>query len=402
MKDKTIWSARWHKAIAEVPQDKWDRLAIPLQTPLLEWNWLYHLEASGSITPQAGWHPCHLTIWRGEQLVAAAPLYIKTHSHGEFVFDHWWARWAKDLGVAYYPKLVGMSPVTPSVGYRFLIAPEEDQTAVIKAMFATIDRLCEQLDLSGCHLLFVDPLWRAGLDANGYVPWKHQSFLWRNPGYATFDDYLKPFKSSQRRNIRREQSYMAKMDLEIRTLTGDQISEDMAAVMYAYYQKTNEQFGPWGCKYLTADFFERVFRQCRHRLLLMAAYERTSDKVPLALSMLLTKNRHLIGRYWGCARQIKHLHFNMCYYMPIQWAIEHGIETFDPGAGSPHKIYRGFKAVANTSWHRFYEPRIRTLFLRFINEVNQGEQANIDELNAQLPFASDAENRIAKPAPIGS
>jgi len=379
---------RWHQSMAEIDAAQWDRLAVPLETPLLEWQWLHQLERSGSIAPATGWFPRHLTVWQDGRLVGAAPFYIKTHSQGEFVFDHWWASWAREAGIVYYPKLVGMSPATPSEGFRFLVDAQADADAVQQAMFGAIDRFCAEMGLSGCHLLFVDPDWIANTRASGFVPWHHQSFLWRNEGYATFDDYLRPFKSSQRRNIRRERARMERMGITFRHLTGDSLPPRLAATMYDYYLNTNAQFGPWAARYLNGDFFKGIFAACRERLLVVAAYRPHSPDRPVALSMLLHKNRTLIGRYWGSDRTIKDLHFNMCFYEPIQWAIDHGIDRFDPGAGSPHKIYRGFAAVSNTSLHRFYEPRLRALFTRFMPTINQTEQDHIDELNAQLPFAA--------------
>ena len=381
------WQVRWVKAIKEIPQDAWDRLAIPLQTPLLEWQWLHHLEASGSISPEHGWHPCHLTLWADDRLTAAAPLYIRTHSQGEFVFDHWWVQLAENNGIRYFPKMVGMSPVTPAEGYRFLMEDDMDRALTVKTMIAAIDHMCEKIGASACQFNFIDARWQNIFSESGFTAWHHQSYLWRNPGYNEFEDYLQPFKSSQRRNIRREVRRMDRAGLQIEAWTGDDIDPQLAAVMYQYYLRTNAQYGPWAARYLNADFFERIFRDHRHRLLVIAANAKDTHRIPRALSMLLVKDRHLIGRYWGCAEPVKDLHFNMCFYAPIRWAIANGIETFDPGAGSPHKIYRGFRAEANTSMHRFYDPRLRFLFNRLIGEVNEMEQTNIDTLNMHLPYA---------------
>jgi predicted N-acyltransferase len=382
-----LWTVRWLKSMQEVSQSQWDRLAQPLETPLLEWQWLQALESSGSIAPQYGWHPSHLTIWEGDSLVAAAPLYIKTHSEGEFIFDHWWAQLAGQYGVSYYPKLVGMSPVTPAVGYRLLAAEGLTPQSIVPTMVAAIDQLCETHKLACCHLNFIDAPWFAANCTNSFSPWHHQSFLWRNAGYDSFDDYLQIFKSTQRHNIRRERRQMERQGIRIRTMTGDEIPYSLAPQMYTYYLRTNAQYGPWAARYLNADFFERIFRTYRHRLLVVAAYRPSDGKIPLALAMLLVKGGQLIGRYWGCAEPVKDLHFNMCFYAPIQWAIENKIQTFDPGAGSPHKIYRGFEAVANTSLHRFYDPRLKILFEHLIDEVNRMEQVSIASLNRRLPFA---------------
>lgn len=389
MTSTASWTIRWLHSIAEVDSGQWDKLALPLPTPLLEWQWLHHLEASGSISPSFGWRPRHLTVWNGQELIGAAPLYLKTHSDGEFIFDHWWAQLAAEYGASYYPKMVGMSPATPSVGYRFLMAEGIDQPGLMRRMISAIDQFCQQERLSCCHLNFVDLPWFARMPSHGFIGWRHQSYLWNNFDFRCFEDYLQLFNSNQRHNIRRERRRMEKHGIDIRAFTGDDIPTDLAALMYRYYLNTNAGYGIWAARFLNGDFFQRIFQDYRHRLLIFAAYSGSSS-VPVALSMLLVKDRHLIGRYWGCAAPVKDLHFNMCFYAPIEWAIANGIQTFDPGAGSPHKIYRGFAAVANTSLHRLYDRRLKILFGQLIDEVNDLEQANIDALNRQLPFAKDA------------
>ncbi len=380
------WRIRWHTRMADIPEDQWNRLALPLATPLLEWQWLHDLEASGSIAPSQGWHPLHLTLWADERLAAAAPLYLKTHSAGEFVFDHWWAQLADDLQIPYYPKLVGMSPVTPAVGYRFLLDPEIDPAAGARFLTAAIDQLCTARKIASCQFNFVDPHWVAPLTSCGFTAWEHQNFIWRNPGYSDFDGYSAAFKSNQRRNINRERRRLQAEGIVIRALAGEAIDPRLAGPMYRFYLRTNAQYGPWAARYLNADFFERLFKNYRRRLLVMAAF-RGAAEVPLALSLLLHKEDHLIGRYWGCAEQVKDLHFNLCFYGPIEWAIAHRVRTFDPGAGSPHKIFRGFEATACVSLHRFYNPRLNGLFKHFISDINAAERAHIDELNRQLPYA---------------
>ncbi|MGA6925307.1 MAG: GNAT family N-acetyltransferase [Desulfosarcina sp.] len=380
------WTVRWLSAIDEIDRRQWDRLALGLPTPLLEWHRLHDLEASGSISPATGWHPSHLTLWDRQKLVGAAPLYIKSHSDGEFIFDHWWAQLAGEYGIDYYPKMVGMSPATPSVGYRFLMAEAIDPQPLMDGMLSAIDRRCRERRLSCCHLNFVDPAGFIDWSSKGFSAWQHQSYLWQNQGFGSFDDYLKTFNASQRRNIRRERKRMQDQGIRIKNLTGDDIPTGMGETMYRYYLNTNARYGPWAARFLNGDFFRRIFRDFRHRLLVVAAYL-DSSVLPLALAMLLVKDRHLTGRYWGCERPLKDLHFNMCFYAPIEWAIDNGVETFDPGAGSPHKIYRGFKAVANTSLHRFSDLRLKALFDLLVGQANAMERANIEALNKRLPLS---------------
>ncbi|MBW2483583.1 MAG: N-acetyltransferase, partial [Deltaproteobacteria bacterium] len=186
----SAYTLSWIQNIAEIHRDEWDALAKPLPTPFLEWDWLRLMERSGSTTAKNGWLPYHLTVRRGPDLVAAAPMYIKGHSAGEFVFDHVWADVATRLGIAYYPKIVGMSPFTPMSGYRFLIAPGEDAAGLTAAMSDAIDQLCRRHNLSGSSFLFVEPQWRDEILEMGYFGWQHQSYSWFNRGYETFDDYL--------------------------------------------------------------------------------------------------------------------------------------------------------------------------------------------------------------------
>ena len=363
--------------MSDVDQAAWDELAEPLATPFLEWRWLHQMEASGSVAAETGWLPHHLTVWSDRNLVAAAPLYLKGHSAGEFVFDHAWADLAHRLGVAYYPKLVGMSPFTPMVGYRFLIAPAENEVALTQIILNEIDRFCRRYQLSGCSFLFVDPDWRSMLADQHFSSWMHQSYTWQNRGFQTFEEYLSVFNSNQRRNIKRERRAMAQQG----------IPPEFIPIMYDYYVRTNEKFGPWGCRYLTSSFFEGLYRDYRHRLVLVSATKADGNQgLPVGLSLLVTKGERLYGRYWGCSRPINKLHFNACYYSPIEWAISAGINSFDPGAGGPHKLRRGFSAVPNYSLHRLADQRLRRIMQSHIDEINRLEQKQIDTLNQEMPF----------------
>ena len=384
----------WTAKISDIGRQTWDALAAPLETPLLEYEWLRLLEESGSVRAETGWLPLHLTVWSGDRLAGAAPLYLKGHSSGEFVFDHAWADVAQRLGIRYYPKLVGMSPFSPVIGYRFLVAPEENEKQVTGQMMGAIDRFCLQNQISGCSFLFVDPDWGQQMDEHGFIRWRHHSYAWKNPGFGSFRDYMTVFNSNQRRNIKRERRSMHTHGIHIQPLTGEQIPRRFFPLMYSYYAATNDQYGPWGCKFLTQAFFEGLNDRYRHRIVLMAAFENGStDGLPLGMSFLLKKRDRLYGRYWGCSRMINHLHFNACYYSPIEWAIEHGIRRFDPGAGSPHKVRRGFEAVANYSLHRFYEPKLSQIMASHIDEINRLEQDQIDDLNALLPLAAPSAGR---------
>ena len=378
-------TATWVRQIEEVPQAAWDALALPLATPFLEWDWLHNMERSGSAVANAGWQPCHLTLWRGKTLVGAAPMYLKGHSYGEFVFDHQWADLADRLGVNYYPKLLGMSPFTPAEGYRFLIAPDEDEAVITRAMVEAIDGFCVRNDISGCHFLYVDPAWRERMTALGFSQWLHHSYIWQNQGFQDFDDYLNIFNANQRRNIKRERKSVTTAGLRMEAIAGEAITHALCDRMYDYYADTCDKFGWWGSKYLTRKFFNLIHHNYRHRMVLFAAFGE-DDHDPIGMSFCLTKGDRLYGRYWGSKADLNHLHFNACYYAPIEWGIANGIQIFDPGAGGRHKKRRGFPATPNHSLHRFYEPRLQTLLVRYIQEVNGLEQREMDAINADLPL----------------
>jgi hypothetical protein len=378
---------KWVKRIKHIVEQDWNAIALNLTTPFFEWEWLRLLEESGSAVETNGWLPHHLTIWRAGRLVAAAPLYIKSHSAGEFVFDHVWVDVARRLEIQYFPKLVGMSPFSPTIGYRFLIDPREDEIALSGVMLKAIDSLCRRYGLSGCSFNYVDPEWAKILTSHGFLSWTHQSFAWRNRDFNSFDDYLSIFKSGQRRNIKRERNAMDRQGIRLVALTGEQITPELFKRMYALYTDTNAQFGPWGCHYLTPSFFEGLHSRYRHRILLINAL-REGSPTPIAMSFLLYKGDRLYGRYWGATTEADALHFNACYYAPIEWAIQNGIRHFDPGIGGHHKIRRGFEAVPNHSYHRFSEWRLQEILRLNIGKINQLEMAQIENINAEIPLAN--------------
>ena len=383
------YSTRWINTVAEVPQTAWDNLAQPLITPFFEWDWLHNIESSGSATGRTGWLPHHLTVWRDQQLVGIAPLYLKGHSRGEFVFDNQWADVAHQLGIEYYPKLLGMSPFTPAKGYRFMIAPGEDEEEITGLMVHSIDQFCIENKISGCNFLYVDPEWKPMLEKFGFASWLHHSYIWKNQEYETFDDYLKGFNANQRRNIKRERKAVTQAGLQLQTHTGDQIPKAFFSEMYQFYASTCDKFGWWGSKYLTRRFFEQLHHNYRHRVVFVAAFDDTTQHQPMGMSFCLTKGDRLYGRYWGSVQDIDCLHFDACYYSPIEWAIENKISLFDPGAGGRHKKRRGFPATPNYSLHRFYDQRLAQILKSYIGRINEMEQQEIDHVNQDLPFSND-------------
>jgi uncharacterized protein len=383
--NKSQYSVKWLSHLTEISPLQWDNLAQPLHTPFLEWEWLNNIEISGSAKPRTGWQPCHLTIWKNKELVGAAPLYIKGHSYGEFVFDYQWADLSYRLGIEYYPKLMGMTPFTPAVGYRFLIAQDEDEERLTKIMIAEIDHFCDRNGISSCNFLFVDPQWQKIVEKNGFSGWLHHSYIWSNKNFHSFDDYLQVFNANQRRNIKRERKAVNSAGLEIKVFTGDNIPHYLFPYIYHFYSHTCDKF--WGgSKYLTKEFFEKLYPNYCDRVVLFLAFTQEDDHHPVGMSFCIRKGENLYGRYWGSFQDYDCLHFELCYYKPIEWAIANNIKMFDPGAGGKHKRRRGFPATPNHSLHRFYNQRLTTIFTHYMTQINDLEKEEIDAINNDLPF----------------
>ncbi|MFM7228549.1 MAG: GNAT family N-acetyltransferase [Cyanobacteriota bacterium] len=380
--------ARWHRSLAEFPADAFDRLTAPHALPFYRWHWLEALESSGSIVADQGWQPCHLGLWRGQDLLAVAPLYLKGHSYGEFVFDQAFADLAGRMGLRYYPKLLGMSPVSPVLGYRFFIDPDLDAAAITRALMEQIDGFCRRNGVLSCNFLYVDPAWRPLAEAAGCAVWLNQQSLWTNPGHAGFDDYLALFNANQRRNIRRERQSVQQAGLQVTPLAGEAIPQALLPRMHRFYEDHCRRWGFWGSKYLTEAFFDQAAERLRPHLVLFSAHVAGGDpSEPLAMSLCVREGPRLWGRYWGSDVEQENLHFEVCYYSPIDWAIREGIVSFDPGAGGRHKRRRGFVARPHASLHRWYDSRFDAVVSDWLPRANAALQDEIEAANADLPFS---------------
>ena len=373
--------------MADIPEAQWHALVSAEPLPFYSWSWLVGLESSGSVVPRQGWQPCHLGLWQGDQLIAAAPLYLKGHSYGEFVFDQSFAQLAAQLGQRYYPKLLGMSPVSPVVGYRFFTAPGEDAAALTALMLELIDAFCREHQIFSCNFLYVDPAWQPLAEAAGCATWLNQQSLWSNQGYGDFNAYLASFNANQRRNIKRERKAVQAAGLQVTAVVGEDISAALITRMHGFYEQHCARWGPWGSKYLTEAFFDHAAAELRQHLVLFSAH-RGDPEQPVAMSLCVHTDTHLWGRYWGSDEEIENLHFEVCYYAPIEWAIQRGIQHFDPGAGGSHKRRRGFLARSHASLHRWYHPRFDAIVRRWLPEANAEQLHEIEAINAELPFTA--------------
>jgi predicted N-acyltransferase len=283
----------------------------------------------------------------------------------------------------WYPKLVGMSPATPSVGWQVLVAPTEDAQELTAHWIDEAVTLAKRLGAVSLQFNFTDPAWSDPLPGP-FHRWSHQNFLWTNDGFATFDDYLAAFDKNQRRNIKRERASMETQGLTLKLSSGDEIPTSWFPLMGELYDRTNSQFGPYAARFLEPEFFEGL--EAIRPILTLAATFEGDDPTPLALGFLLRKGPTLVGRYWGESRHVNDLYFNICYYRPIEWAIANGIQSFDPGAGSELKVRRGFRSQRNVSLHRFFDASAGKLFAANIERFNRREEETIEALNQAIPF----------------
>jgi predicted N-acyltransferase len=394
--------------MAGIDRAEWDRLAGPYGDPLLSWGFLALLEESGSICPDSGWTPAHALARRGGELVAAAPFYIKTHSWGEFVFDFQFAQVAERFKSPWYPKLVGMVPATPAPAWRVLtgygpsgaaVASEHAARELESAVIEAASRAARDAELAGAHILWPEPgtasllreARRGGRDGP-WAEWEHQAFLWTDSGYGDFEGYLASFSKNMRRNVRREREAVASAGVVARMIGAEEASARPAllSAMAELYASHNDKFGPWAAKFLERDFFLRLPEFMKEGWCLAAAFDRSdaerSHAEPLALAFLLEGRDRLYGRFWGARREVPGLHFELCYYLPIEYALSKGLGSFDPGMGSPHKARRGFRSIMAPSFHEPFDRRLASLMHRVLPGFNAEERGAAEALNGELPF----------------
>lgn len=364
--------------MAAIDSAAWDAL-VGEDDPFVEHAFLRTLEDSGSASPRAGWSPIHVTVWDGERLVGALPLYAKDHSYGEYIFDWAWANAAARLGIDYYPKLVSMVPVTPATGRRLLIAEDAPREAVVDALSRGLEEAAEVVNASSIHVLFLTGQEREAMDRIARLrPRLSYQYHWYNEGYRTFDDYLGRFRSSLRKQLRRERREVAESGLEIRTMGGEELDREEWKALERFYRGTCAAHG--SPAYLTPRFFDLCRERLAHRVVSVMAF---AKGVPVAGSLNFEKGRHLYGRYWGCSEDHAFLHFELCYYRLIERAIERGMSRFEAGAQGDHKLRRGLLPRAVHSMHWVRHPLLSSA----IEEYLPREAAVVAEEMQSLTYA---------------
>jgi uncharacterized protein len=374
-----------HRRIAEIGKDAWDACAAAPDyqaNPFVAYDFLDIAEESGCASPRTGWAPQHLSVRDETGAVAAvAPVYLKSHSQAEYVFDHSWADAYERAGGRYYPKLIAAAPFSPVTGPRLLVRPDVDRTLGQRMLLSGAITLCDKMDVSTVGVNFpTEEEWRF-MGGEGLLLRQNQQYHWLNAGYATFEDFLGALSSGRRKTIRRERRE-AVADLEIHALTGAALREEHWDAFFGFYMDTGAR--KWGRPYLNRLFFSLLGERMADRVLLLLA-KRGGRWIAGALNLI--GGDCLFGRNWGCIEDVPFLHFELCYYQAIEWAIDHGLARVEAGAQGQHKIARGYLPTAVYSAHYIADPRLANAVARFLEEERREVQGQMDWLAEEYsPF----------------
>ncbi len=368
--------ARVGDGVASFDAAAWDRCA-GAANPFVSHAFLTALETSGSATTRAGWQPVPLAIDGADgALLGVMPAYVKSHSQGEYVFDHSWADAYESAGGRYYPKLVIAVPFSPVPGPRVLTQDFD----IARGLIAAAEVLATQNGLSSVHANFVAPDQVDLFEKGDWLIREGTQFHWANDGYACFDDFLAALASRKRKAIRKERA-AAVAGLEIIHISGADITEAHWSVFWRFYQDTGRR--KWGQPYLTRQFFSEIGRTMPDKILLILALR---NGVPIAGALNFIGTETLYGRYWGCTEDVPFLHFELCYYQAIDAAIARGLKTVEAGAQGEHKLARGYVPVPTWSAHYIPDPNFRRAIADFLIRERRAVERQIEFLGAMAPF----------------
>ena len=381
------------EGIDRIAREDWNALLADDDGPFVDWDWLFAMENSRSAARAGGWAPCHLAIHRGKKLIAACPLYLKSHSMGEFVFDQGWADAAERSGIRYYPKLLAGVPFTPHGGRRFLTAPGAARAPMVAALGRALIQLCADNKLSSVHVNFCLADEAAALRELGFLERLGYQYHWRNAGFATFDDYLGALKSKRRYAVRHERAALVAQGVTIKVHAGGEIPDTIFGPMFDLYLSTIEKLY-WGRRYLTREFFTEMRERFKRHVCLICAYR---GRKLVAGTFNLQKAGVLYGRYWGCFEDLKYLHFNVCYYAAIEHCIASGIARFEPGAGGEYKWLRGFDPALTHSAHYVAHEGLRRAIANFLARERREVEAWIAEGQERSQLKAPSPSNVEQP-----
>jgi predicted N-acyltransferase len=373
--------ARFHQAIAEIPAAAWNAL-MPDDHPFVDHAFLDGLERHGCVDARTGWQPHHLALYDGDRLVAAAPLYLKGNSHGEFVFDWGWANAYAEHGLDYYPKLLCAAPYSPVTGPRLLVGHAADADALRGALVTAIRAEARRLGLSSAHLNFAGDADSAIFAGSDWLPRFDWQFHWRNAGWRDFDAFLAALNHKKRKNIRHERARVLQAGVDCEIRHGDELGDDDWRALYDFYLATFDDKGNYPA--LTLAFFRHLGASMPRRVLAVLCRR---DGKRVAGALLLRSSTTLYGRYWGCREHIEGLHFEACYYQGIEYCLREGLTCFEPGAQGEHKLARGFLPTRTRSFHWIADPRFRTAIADALRREAQMLTGYRNDLLEHSPFA---------------
>jgi predicted N-acyltransferase len=365
--------------IDEVGASEWN--ALVGDYPFLRHEFLAALENTGCATPRTGWKPRHLLLRDAAGLAAAAPIYEKTHSWGEFVFDFAWARAAEQAGMAYYPKLVCAVPFTPATGPRLLCRPDLPAAPLRLQLLRAMRERLEAARLSSVHALFLDEPARAACEQDGWLLRRDCHFQWHNRGYRDFGDFLDGFSADKRKKARRERRRVLEQGIEFQTLRGDELSEALIERVYRLHEITFIRHGH--TPYLNRNFFGRIARSLASSFFVKLAMR---DGEAVAVAVFFRSADTLYGRYWGADADYHSLHFEACYYQGIDYCIAHQLGHFEPGTQGEHKIARGFEPALTWSAHWIEDLPLRRAIGAYLAREGRAIDAYASEADAHAPF----------------
>jgi uncharacterized protein len=391
-------------AIAGVPKAAWDACANPngqspdaaatgaqdldqelIYNPFISHDFLSALEESKSVGGRSGWQAQHVLVAGADgALLACAPCYVKSHSRGEYVFDRGWAEAYERAGGSYYPKLQVAVPFTPATGRRLLVRPGPQAPALRQALARGLLELCRHDDASGVHVTFALESEFSFLGELGFLQRNDQQFHWENGGYATFDDFLAALASRKRKTIRRERQDAVANGISVHWLTGSDLTEDVWDAFFAFYMETGSR--KWGRPYLTREFYSLAGEKMADRILLVMA-KRAGRWIAGAINFI--GSHTLFGRHWGATEHHPFLHFELCYYQAIDYAIAHKLRYVEAGAQGEHKISRGYMPRTTYSAHYIADPALRRAIADYLVRERAYVAAVGAELAATAPYRKD-------------
>ncbi|MBB4658882.1 GNAT family N-acetyltransferase [Parvularcula dongshanensis] len=367
-------------SIDEIGKAAWDAQANPEGRPFhpfVAYDFLHALEESGSVKPETGWAPRHLVLKRDGEVIGVQPAYLKGHSQGEYVFDHAFADAYRRAGGRYYPKLLSAVPFTPATGPRLLSATEEG-----RELLASVGpQVADQLSLSTFAVNFPEPAEKDLLEASSYLIRSGQQYHFRDAGYGDWQGFLGALNARHRKSLRKEREAVASCGVDIRWLTGSDVTEDVLDAFWTFYQDTGER--KWGSPYLTRSFFSLLTERMADRLLFIMAYR---NGRPIAGAMNLIGDETLYGRYWGRTEHVPFLHFEVCYYQAIDFALSRGLSRVEAGAQGEHKVARGYAPVATYSAHWFRDANFREAVAHYLAHEREAVDEEIAYLSEFTPF----------------